>query len=235
MWSLYPRLTRLGLGILAVAVIGCGSDPIAPTDAGDLLASTFDALARQSNQQGDADASLVYGYTAMALRLGVRPTPLSVTIDDEPEIYQALVHVVRHGAGANDIALRTLVAFRQDTPASPPTEVLYLALAVDSARVAHPATASPVPIAWSIFRDYDKRQVWVATGGKAGIRETVIGGPCTGGRKSMNATCTTATFSVFLDGDFQLGIARTQVAAEPIRGMRFRVEAIPGADLMFEN
>jgi hypothetical protein len=221
------------LAALALIGLGCGSEPIGPADDGDALASQFDALARASNQQGDADASLVFAYTAMALRLGVRPSALSIALDDEPETYQALVHVVRHGAAAGDVALRTLVAFRQEEPGSAPSEVLYVALPVDSARLSHPASASPLPIAWSVLRDYGKREVWVATEGKAGIRETAVGAACGTERKSLHLNCTTATFGVFLDGDFQRATQRTQVAPEPVHGLRFRLDAIAGADLMF--
>ena len=76
--------------------------------------------------------------------------------------------------------------------------------------------------------------MWVATQGKAGIKQQTAGGACPKALQ-RNIVCTLGTFSLFLDGDFHLAIRRQQVAAEPILGIRTREGAVNGAELVFDN
>jgi hypothetical protein len=222
-------------GLLILAAVGaCDEQPASPNEQTDLLATAFEGYARQSNQEGDADASLAFAHAAMAVRLGIRPTTISVLVDDQPIPFQALVHVVRHRSLETIPALRTMIAFRQSGPDQAPAQVVYLAITIDSARVAHPANLSPLPFAWAVWKDLGKREVWIATQGKAGIRQQTTGGACPR-TLQRNVICTLGTFSLFLDGDFRLAIGRLQVAAEPILGIRTREGAVNGAELVFDN
>ena len=199
------RLRWAALAIVAVGVGACAEEPASPSEQTDLLAATFDGYARQSNQEGDPDASLAFAHAAMAVRLGIRPTTISVSVDDQPVAFQALVHVVRHRSLDNVPALRTMIAFRQSEPDQPPSRVLYLAITIDSARVAHPANLSPLPFAWAVWKDLGKREVWVATQGKAGIKQQSTGDPCPKALQ-RNVSCT-------------LGLSRRRLPArDPPRG-----------------
>jgi hypothetical protein len=138
-------------------------------------------MVQEANRGGDVDASAAYSSAAMAVRRGVRPTPIEVKINDESQRYLAFVHVVTHGrSGDRPIRLRTMVAYQGEKR---PEKVLYVSTLVDAGPLDLPtATLDRRPdvqqVAWAAWKDLANRELWVATSGQAGIVEKELLGPC---------------------------------------------------------
>ena len=66
---------------------------MAPDDAVGALVSALDGLSRDCNQEGDADGSLAFTYASMALRSGVQPVPMTLTVTDHDQTFRGFVHV----------------------------------------------------------------------------------------------------------------------------------------------
>lgn len=115
------RLPAFALGAL---LLGCGDDPTSPATLDLRLAAlTFDALQRSRTETGDGLGATAAQHAAMALRAGVRPTRVSLTVDGSTDEYWALE--VEHAFGDDftlspvltlPIVLRQMVAWRGDDP-----------------------------------------------------------------------------------------------------------------------
>jgi hypothetical protein len=220
-----------------VGALACTGDPTSPNGQADQLASALESLSRECNQQGDADGSLAFTYAAMAVRLGVEPSAITLKVGDESREYLAFVHVVRHGPSSAS-SLRTLVAFRPKTSTDyRPTEVLYVGTSVDSAAIEHPAAAGPAVAATAVWKDLGAGETWVATTGKAGVSLVATGEVCPGAKSSMAVDCTLATYSIFVDGDFYLAIggSETNLQPTPVLGIRTRAALVSGASIIFAD
>ncbi len=232
------RVRKISLAAILAGALACAGDAVSPTDQSDVLVSALEGLSRDCNQQGDADGSLAFTYAAMAVRLGVEPSEVTLQVGDQAERFLAFVHVVRHGANQTAVSLRTLVAFKPKAfNDRRPTQVLYVGIPIDSARLEHPASASAMAAASAVWKDLTSGQTWVATLGKAGIKQETVGGACPKARSSMNLDCVTGTFSAFVDGDFYqaIGGRESQLSAEPVLGIRTRAASIAGATIVFTD
>jgi hypothetical protein len=162
-------------------------------------------MVQEANRGGDVDASAAYSSAAMAVRRGVRPTPIEVKINDESQRYLAFVHVVTHGrSGDRPIRLRTMVAYQGEKR---PEKVLYVSTLVDAGPLGLPtATLDRRPdvqqVAWAAWKDLANGELWVATSGQAGIVEKELLGPCPNLPSDAVVQCTLGKFEVLLDGVF---------------------------------
>jgi len=216
---------------------GCESQSTAPNadDAID-LATTFDGLAAEANGRGDGDEGAAFSGAAMAVRLGIRPTEIGVTIRGDLRRYLAFVHVIRHGQrDGNRPPLRTMVAYRPGENRRP-LEVLYLATTGDSVALELPTAAGRgESFAIASWKDLVNQQFWVATSGKAGIRLTSTGEACPKPERSTNVTCNVAEFSVLVDGVFHALIdnQRGRIDRNRSVGIGSRASGVNGAVLVF--
>ena len=205
---LHRPLRFVGAVAVAATLASCTSEMGAPDTDQDLeLATTFDTMAGEANGRGDSDEGAAFSGAAMAVRLGIRPTEIGVSIGGESRRYFGFVHLIRHSQhGGNSLALRTMVAYRTRADSRRPAEVLYLATAGDSVIVTLPSLTALRPsadgFAVASWKDLVNQQFWVATGGKAGIKLESTGAVCPKVSPSGSVTCHIAEFGVLLDGEF---------------------------------
>ncbi len=198
------RRTVLALSLAGV-VAGCAGEVSEPgLNEGD-LAAALDNLSTAAANRGDSDARDAFGEAARAVRLGVRRTPIPVRVGDVTERYWALVHVVSYpGPTVEPVRVRTLVAYRGDTR---PERILYLATLADEVTLGRPSAGvidrrlAARELGWASWHDLVNQEGWVAVGGKAGIKQTGVGGPCP--KPVVGGSCTTGVFAVFLQGGFR--------------------------------
>jgi hypothetical protein len=195
-----------GSAALVVAMAGCSTDsgPTTP-DQDQALASTFDGMSRDANVGGDADAGAAFSGAAMAVRLGIRPTEIAVTVNGESRRYSAFVFVVGSTRALPIAAFRTLVAYRGEN--QKPTEVLYVAAGGDSVGLDHPMASGqrpdPAKFGVSSWKDLVAKQFYVATSGLAMIKQqSGAGTPCPNPSPRASVTCTAVKFGLRLAGDY---------------------------------
>lgn len=229
------RQRMVGALIIGALAAGCGSEATTPNGDETIdLAATFDGLSSEANGRGDGDESAAFSGAAMAVRLGIRPTEIPVTIRGDSRRYLAFVHVIRHGQrDGNRPALRTMVAYRRGEERRP-LEVLYLATTADSVGLEAPGgqeRGGERPFAVASWKDLVNRQFWVATAGRAGIRLESTGDACPKPRPSATVTCTVAEFGVVLDGEFHplINNQRGQIDRTQSVGIGTRAGDVNGA------
>ena len=88
--------TRLGLCAALGFLTACSTDPAAPDASVPELEATLEQLAAEANSAGDVDAAAAFGDGLLAVRLGVRPTELEVTVAGQSARYRAIVTGVAH-------------------------------------------------------------------------------------------------------------------------------------------
>jgi hypothetical protein len=113
-------LPRIALVVLGGALAACGDDSTGPGARElQLVASRFEEMVRTRAETGDPSGSLVSRDAALALRAGVRPTRVSITVDGAAGEYWALE--VEHAFGDDltespvltfPLTMRTMVAWR---------------------------------------------------------------------------------------------------------------------------
>lgn len=236
---LHRMVGHLARGAALIALAACANDSAAPSSSSEEpLLAALDEAAHEANQRGDADASSAYSGAAMAYRLGIRPTPIQVTVAGQSERYHAFVHLLaRARPGARPARLRTMVAVRGETR---PDRILYLATLADSAALGRPTMtlerrADFLQLAWASWKDLENRVIWVGTGGKAGIEEISLGGDCPNVSGRAGVTCTAGTFAVLLEGAFHPLVANQRGVIDASTSMRIgtRADDVNGAVLVF--
>jgi hypothetical protein len=232
------RVARPWLAAAALVVAACSSDPVTYQANDEELAAALDELTQQANQRGDVDAGAAYSGAAMAIRLGIRPTPIEVEVGDQSQRYLAFVHVVTHsGAAARAIRLRTMVAYRGETR---PEQILYLATMADEAELGFPTISldrrpDVRQLAWSTWLDRPNRKLWVATAGTAGIEQKALGSACPKVSGRVSVQCTAATFAVRLDGEFHPLVEnrRGEIDRTASLSIQTQADAVNGAVLVY--
>ncbi len=203
---LHRTLMAAGTVALVAVMAGCSTDSgSSPTDQDQELAVAFDGMSRDANVAGDADAGLAFSGAAMAVRLGLRPTPIDVMVNGESRRYLAFVHVLGSTRALPVAALRTVVAYRGEDQR--PTEVLYVAAGSDSVGLAHPMASvgrpDPTKFGVSSWKDLVANQFYVATSGLAMIkRQADAGTPCPKPSPRANVSCTAVKFGLRVAGDY---------------------------------
>jgi hypothetical protein len=114
----------LTLVLACVGLTACEDDSTGPSTIDLRLAAwTFDALSRSRTEAGDGNGAVAARHAARALRAGIRPTRVSISVDGVAEEYLALetehafgnvadLDIISPGA----VVLRTMVAWRGGTP-----------------------------------------------------------------------------------------------------------------------
>ncbi len=184
------------LALFAVALIAGGcreGSPTAPAEADLELQAALTAAEGAAVEGGDADRAAALRHGAEALRWGIRPSVIEVTIRDETTRYAAIVvGLVRRGAGGEGVLVRHLVAWT----GRPPTAMLQVTSASDQALFASTARGH--------WKDFVNRDVWVATAGSADLELAGTGGACPTQPPSAALRCVLASFDIRINGSFQL-------------------------------
>jgi hypothetical protein len=235
---LHRWIRRACAAIVVTVFAACTTDLASNGVQEDELAVELEGLSQEANQRGDVDASSAYSAAAMAVRLGIRPTPIGVSVAGVTERYEAFVHVVSHARpNAASIRLRTLVAVHG---VNRPEKILYVATMADSAELGHPTmTLDRRPdvrqLAWASWRDRVNGRIWVATSGTAGIVEESVGGECPKVSARADVQCTAGKFAVLLDGVFHglIDNQRGQIDRARQLTIATRASGVNGAVLVF--
>ena len=182
--------------LCAVAVLAAGCREGAPTAPaeGDLeLQAAIMAAADAAVEGGDADRAEALRHGADALRWGIRPSVIEVTVREETARYAAIVvGVVRRGSGGESVMIRHLVAWTGRRP----TALLQVTSASAQAEFASTARGH--------WKDLVNRAVWMATEGSAGLELADTGGACPVQPPAAALRCELASFDIRIEGSFQL-------------------------------
>lgn len=202
----------LALGAVVLAT-GCEeSTPLEPLEQSVETELALSQMAAESNAAGDADAADGFSSGALALRMGVRPTDIVVTIRGEEIRYQALVAgIVRYLRNGERVLYRHLIAWTPE--AGRPTAVLQVMQLTDEGLFGFPSDIStavdPRGRARGTWVNRVSDHRWVATAGGSGISLVSTGDPCVGGlATNPNITCVKARFNIRVDGGFQKLLGR---------------------------
>lgn len=202
-----PFSLCLALGLVAVAT---GCDEATPLEPGEQTAEVelaLNTMASEANQVGDADAADGFSSGALALRMGVRPTDIVVTVRGEQVRYHALVAgIVRHLPNGTRVLYRHLIAW---TPTEGrPAQILQVSQLTDQAGFGFPSSistaADPRGRARGTWADRVNGERWVATAGTSAMTLASTGDSCIGNLSQLpNATCVQARYDLRVDGGFQ--------------------------------
>lgn len=210
----FRSLKHLTLAFGAVVLAtGCvESTPLEPLEQSVETEVALSQMAAESNAAGDADAAEGFSSGALALRVGVRPTDIVVTIRGGEVRYQALVAgIVRHLRNGDRVLFRHLIAW---TPSEGrPTAVLQVMQLTDEAQFGFPTdistAADPRGRARGTWVDRANGMRWVATAGGSGIALVSTGDPCEGSlAQNPNITCRKARYNIRVAGGFQKLLSR---------------------------
>lgn len=231
------RRQFLGVVSMALFIGACADETVLPTDQTE-LATVFDELATEATARGDRDEGGAFSEAALAIRLGIRPTEIGVTIGGEARRYLAFAHVVRNGDDTRPLpSIRSVVAYRRQSTGRRPAEVLYLATNQDSTLFRLPVLPKPTDgdFAVASWKDLINRQFWVATAGKGGIRLLRSGDPCPKVNSGRRVTCTVGEFGVLVDGEFNALIDNQRGNIDRSRTLKIgtRATGVNGAVLVF--
>ena len=221
------KIRLLSIASLAVAVAACGADRATAPDDAARAAAELDVAASHVGLAAGPAGALAVQSAASALRGGIRPTQVDITVAGVTEHWNALgheIHVLFPGgalAGFEPPPVRALVAWR---PSSTGMRVLYLLATAEDGAL---GPLLPVPAAGEtdlafpsvLLYSEGPNLLWQASAGEQTSKLTATGGPCsTRSVRPVAAlaapTCVEATFVFSLSG----------AAAEP-----FALRFAPGA------
>jgi hypothetical protein len=156
----FRRLAPLMLG---VALVGCHDDATGPDSAFDLrvAALSFDALVESRMSAGDGGGAAASRIAALALRTGVRPARVRITVDGVAQDYWALEteHALVPNVTKDDFmptlppVSRTMVAWR----GGPAERVISIMMSGDTGTFSwerYELTQLPAPYPFSIDRAF---------------------------------------------------------------------------------
>ena len=191
--------------LLLALTAACSGDTLAPaadSSTATELELAFESLAAQANSEGDVERSESMSGGATALRMGVRPSIIEVTIDGELVRYNAVVAGInRRGDDGVVRPMRRLIAWTGDRT---PEQVLEVSLASDQGDFGIPG-GNPSPTARGTWTDRTAGERWVAVNGGAEITLASSGEPC--GRplaENLSTACAKARWNVRVAGGFAL-------------------------------
>ncbi len=205
MRSSFLRPTALFLGLLSLGA--CSEDSLAPAPVAEPDLEVEFALTQagqEASQRGDPSTASAFSGAASALRYGITPSPVAVTVNDVPSEYLGFVQTETRAADNGEtVEIRSLVAWT----AGRPNAVLSLTTASDNGDLGYPiadlssdAGRSRAVATWS---DRRTGRTWVATSGAGGMSQVALGGPCPiRSSRAAAMDCTLATYRVTLAGRF---------------------------------
>lgn len=199
------RPTALFLGLLSLGA--CSEDALAPAPVAEPDLEVEFALTQagqEANQRGDQSSAGAFTGAATALRFGVTPSPVTVTVNGTSAEYLGFVQTETRAADNGEtIEIRSLVAWT----AGRPTAVLNLTTASDNGDLGYPiadlSSDAGRSRAVATWEDRRSGRTWVATSGSGGMSQVALGGPCPiRASRAAGVDCTLATYRVTLDGRF---------------------------------
>ena len=204
--SRHTLLRVLGLGAVLGFLTACSSDAVGPDSAVPELEATLEQLAAEANSAGDVDAASAFGDGLLAVRLGVRPTELAVTVAGEPARYQAIVTGVAHSLDDGRIVIRrSLLAWRGEPR---PQAILQVTSFSDEAAFGFPsdlrAEVAPVGRARGTWVNLARGHTFVGTSGPASVALVSTGEECPSLPRDTRIRCAVARYDVSIDGVFHL-------------------------------
>ena len=235
----FRRFAPLALCFALGTVVSCSDSTSPSSDDAEVSASQFDVLAGVRGNAGDMDGAAASHHAAFALRAGVRPTRVRITVDGATEDYRALE--IEHAFGddltespvlTQPIVLRSMVAWR----GSPPTRVIAITVAGDtgtfsSARL-NATTEAPdrvliFPPSTGIMFERGGPPFFAIDGGARSTRQT-IGAECRTPPSPLSITppsCHAATFFT------RFNMRAQEAPAGGRSAMRTRVVEMGGHDV----
>lgn len=184
------------LALFAATLIAGGcreGSPTAPAEADLELQAAITAAGDAAAEGGDADRAEALRHGADALRWGIRPSVIEVTVRDQTTRYAAIVvGLVRRGADGERVLVRHLVAWT----GRPPTALLQVTSKSDQAVFASTARGH--------WKDLVNRDVWMATAGSADLELAGTGDACPTQPPAAALRCVLASFDIRINGSFQL-------------------------------
>ena len=245
-------MSKVGVAAAMLLFAACVGSPSEPLAAGDRspLASSFEALSQEMAVH-DVERSEELRWAALAVRSGVAPSPLEVTNNGVPEVYDAFVHAVRWVSTSESLrpgAHRNLVAWRRSGPV---LQVLLVSQAADSAPVLHPysmrpsspggSLASPIAGAKAAYLERSAQGgfTWLGFGGTAKVAEESTQGACGDANATDRPTgvaCQLARFGVTLSIEFARAPTRDSrdvTTDAPTRWIHAPEQTVGGAKLVF--
>lgn len=242
---------RLAATVVLIALAACVDAPSSagPDSSDDPLAQTFDALARQSETNGDLARSDGFSQAAISVRSGVTPTRIEVRNGNTNEAFDAFATSVDWEAGVpaptRPPARRNLVAWRRALDGT--MRVLTLVTPRDSAAVISPlsmvGTSSPATAfngASAMYHEGialtqglpDLSATWYGTSGFVKVKTSSSAGACPPRtdrpRQLEGVRCEVAKFAVRMNVSFQRITIRSGTATPANPPVLPRTLAIPG-------
>lgn len=197
------HLSTRFLGAVAVLALasGCADGPTEPTNFDTDLAASFDLMASEARSSGDIDAAAAFEGGALAIRAGLVPSEIEVTIDGEVVKHKAVVHAVaRSGPAGPRVLMRSLLAWSGTNPRETILKVMLLG---NEAEFGHPSQMVPQGRARGWFGDLVAQARFLATDGSAGMKVVFLGAPCGPAAPDRpEIRCRRARFDVQVDGEF---------------------------------
>jgi len=195
----------LGTGILVSMLAGCSDGPAAPADTEVELEVLLEQLVAEANSAGDVDAATAFGDGLRAVRLGVRPSELDVTVNGEAATYLAIVTGIVHETRSGETLLRrSLIAWLGDRPRA----VLQVTSLSDQAAFGYPTDLvtrdDPVGRARGTWVNRARQQLFVATSGDASLVLASTGDTCPNLPDDPRFRCVVARYDVAMSGVFHL-------------------------------
>lgn len=204
---------RVGFLVAGFVAVACDNQPTDPTPVAAGV--------------GTAQSAAVTPEVTKALKHGVTPSEIQVSVGGQVSRYQALVIGTVEQLASGDTAIRRrLVAWSTsgDRPLAL-LDVTTLANVGSFASEFEPAS-DPRSRAQGTWIDFVRDSRWVATTGMAELALGALGGPCLSDR--IDVRCTKAVYRIAVDGLFRLHGAspsaglpalRIQTAAGGINGV----------------
>lgn len=205
---------------LATLAAGCASEPIGPQDPDAELLETFEAMAAEANRVGDAEAAASLAGGSLALRMGVRPGVIMVSIDGQPVRHFALVAGVTRQIGGETVLLRSLFAW---TGERGPRTILEVTMPREE------GVFGGTPPARGSYTRMAERERYLATSGGGTIAVAELGEAC--GRplsENPNLDCRKARYTVAVEGTFHLLSPVSRQATDTRLVIRVPESPVPG-------
>lgn len=175
--------------VLGIGVVACSDDATGPTKVElTVIANNFESLGRSRNGAGDVAGAIVSAEAARALRSGIRPGSVNITVDAVTEEYMALEVERAFGHDVTEspvltlpIVSRTMIAWR----GAPPERVIAITVPSDTGEfggfvLLERPTDRPAFANWPASGIMFERdgEPWFAVDGGARSTRQLIGDEC---------------------------------------------------------
>lgn len=190
--------------LAALVVTACADDPtgaalLPPSDPE--VAATLDEMALHAASLGDHQAATAFAGGALAIRFGIEPTELILTVDGVDTRYLGVVTGFAEPGSTSGVGVRSLVAWT-----APGAPAAFLQVDARSDAAAFDPTGAPMGpgLAKGSWADLTARTRHVAEDGSAFTTLSSLAGRCPNQPAGTDprVTCTSARFTARLEGTF---------------------------------